>query len=288
VEDTHCRRMGRQLDKALSGYNQPMRFLKRTRKTFVVALSIVLVLAVAGYFYRCKVARVPEEVAPGEIVGSFSFERAGDLSRWDDKKLSRYATRYELLKDDGKPCVRALSENSASALYFKERLLFKRRPRVSWDWKVVKFPDRSKPEKLKDKEEFDFAMQFYVVFHARSMLSSKAIQYVWTSDVAVGTVSDSPYTGNVKLLVLESGEQGVWKSEERDIAADYLELFGEQLEKDVVAVSFMTDSDSTGSTAEAFITNIELGYMPEIENTASDGTDKGVEAPRLPRIRSLK
>ena len=265
-----------------------MRFFKRTRKSFVAAVIVILILAGVGFFYSRKMTRVPGATAAGEIVRQFSFAGSGEFSEWDEKKLSRLPTSYSLTNDGEKPCVKAYSENSASALYLKEKLCFNRNPYVSWDWKVVKFPDRNKKEELKDKEEFDFAMQFYVIFHARSMLSSKAIQYVWTSELPAGTVSDSPYTGNVKMLVLEAGEPGVWKHEERDISADYLELFGEELEKDVAAVSFMTDSDSTGSTAEALITNIELGYMPEEGGPDTGVEEDGADAPRLPRIKSLK
>jgi hypothetical protein len=65
----------------------------------------------------------------------------------------------------------------------------------------------------------------------------------------------------VKLLVLESGPSEAWKHEDRDIAADYSTLFGGVLERDVVAVAFMTDADSTDSAASAYYRDVKIGYL---------------------------
>lgn len=246
-----------------------MPFGIRLSKITVFILAVVTLLWTAGFLYMRKMSRLLEEelrVLEDEFrirtVRKFSFTDPSELDEWEEKKFARNSTEYSLIEFDGRPCVRAYSDNSASALYLKEELSHRGGPFVRWDWKVLKFPERERKETITDRAEFDFAMQFYVVFHARSIFNARAIQYVWTETIPEGTFSDSPFTGNVKVLVLRTGNMGVWKTEERDIAADYLKLFGEELDRDVMAVSFMTDADSVGSTAEALITDIELGYMP--------------------------
>lgn len=195
------------------------------------------------------------------IVKEFTFSSQDSILGWEEKELSPKKTDYAIVELDGKKVLKATAGDSASTFYCKERLDCRTRPFVSWDWKAELFPKRNSKETLEKKAEFDFVAQFYVVFYDRFFLKSKAIQYVWTESVPSGTSSDSPYTKNVKLLVLESGPSTDWKHEERDIAADYSALFGGTLERDVVAVAFMTDADSTNSDAVAYYRDVKLGYL---------------------------
>ena len=246
--------------------------MKRLGKPLIVFLLLVAVVIVAaGVYVLLNLKKVPESGAR-EVVRQFSFSSANSLNEWDEKALSRKSTDYSVTEYDGKHCVKAVSDDSASALYYKQRLSCARNPFISWDWKAGKFPSRKTKEALKKKAEFDFAAQVYVIFYSRFFLNSKAIQYVWTEELPVGTAGSSPYTNNVKLLVLESGESREWKHEMRDVRADFRDLFGEELEKDVTAVSFMTDSDSTGTVAEAYYTNISIGYL-ETKNERSQPSD---------------
>lgn len=208
--------------------------------------------------------KVPE-AAEREVIKKFSFKR--DMDEWTEKLLARVSTDYTLEENDGKDSIKAFSDKSASALYYKSRIPYTRNPFISWDWKVTKFPDWGK-ESLEKKSEFDFGAQVYVILHARYFLNTKAIQYVWTKDIPKGTIKPSPYTENVMLLVLESGGLDEWRHEERDIRKDFKDLFGYDMEKDVGAIAFMTDSDSTGTSAEAYYSDITLGYL-EIQGETS-------------------
>jgi hypothetical protein len=230
-------------------------------KNFIITISIIIfaVLTLAG-FAIWKAKRPPVEVGR-EVIRDFSFSGAKGLSDWEDKLLARNRTDYSVVEEAGKGCVKAQSEDSASALFYQHKLLFLKRPFVSWDWRVAKFPERQQQENLDKKEEFDFGAQFYVIFASRFFLNTKAIQYVWTEKMPVGTVSDSPYTKNVKIMVLESGPSDEWKHEERNIEEDFRNLFGQELSKNVAAVALMTDSDSTGTSALAYFSNVVLGYL---------------------------
>ena len=225
--------------------------------TSLIVAAALLTLGV--YFFI--VAKKPPVVETREVIKTFSFSSPNSLDEWDEKILAKSSSGYSVVEYEGEKCVRADSVNACSALFFKKRLSSKRDIYVSWDWKADKFPDRKKAETLEKKKEFDFVAQVYVVFYAKFFLNSKAIQYVWTEEVPVGTHTDSPYTKKVQLLVLQSGPSEEWKHEERDIRKDYFDLFGEELGKDIAAVAFMTDSDSTGTTASAYFDNIEIGFL---------------------------
>ena len=244
--------------------------MKQPKRIFkIVFLIVAAFLAVFG---TCifAVLKMPEGGA-GKVIKEFPLSSEKDLGEWEEKQLCKNSTVYSITERDGKKCVVAESENSASALFYRQRLSWERDPFVSWDWKAGKFPEYRTQQSLDKKSDFDFAAQVYVIFAARFFLNMKAIQYAWTKDLPVGTASDSPYTKNVKLLVLESGETEGWVHEERDIRKDYRELFGEELDKDVAAVSFMTDSDSTESSATAYYSNIKISYMDKVREEPTDG-----------------
>jgi len=238
---------------------------------FLILLSLILI-ATAEIFFETGlldrllgVMKKEEVTVEGAVkllpVRSFTFEDAGGLEGWGEKILANDKTEYSIVEHQGSSCVKGSSVDTASTLFIKQKLSCARDIYVSWDWMAEKFPERKDPEALDKKKEFDFVAQVYVVFHARFFLNSKAIQYVWTEELPVGTVCDSPYTKNVKLLVLQSGLSEGWKHEQRDIKKDFRELFGKELEKDVDAVAFMTDADSTGTSAVAYYDNVSLGYV---------------------------
>ena len=240
--------------------------MKKLIKAFILLLVLLFLVVAALVYTGIEVADIKKAIPVGpirEVIKDFTFTSSGSLVQWADKVLSKNKTDYSLDRVEGKNCVSAVSRDSASAIYFEEDLACEKNPFVSWEWLVRQFPGGNGSESLKKKKQFDFAAQFYVIFFSRFFLNTKAIQYVWTKAIPVGTVASSPYTKNVKILVLESGEPGVWKKEDRDIRADFRELFGEELDKNVRAVSFMSDSDSTSTEAAACITGIKLGYIKE-------------------------
>jgi len=224
-----------------------------------LAAALAAILSAACFFAFNKFLGKKKPAA----VRNFSFSAPESLAQWEEKVLARNGkkTDYSLGEQAARKCLKASANDSASALFYKENLSHEDEPFVSWDWYAEKFPDRERPEALDKKQDFDFAAQFYVIFYSRFFLKTKAIQYVWTQSIPAGTTADNPYTPNVKVLVLESGAPEAWKHEERNISADYSTLFGEKLDKDIVAVSFMTDSDSTASTATAYFDNVKIGYM---------------------------
>ncbi len=216
----------------------------------------------------------PSQEADAKVMVSFPFASPSELNEWQEKNLASKRTDYTLYKKDGKNCVKAVSNDSASTLYYRRQFSSENDPYVSWDWKVTRFPKRKLKEVLNKKAEFDFAAQVYVVFHARFFLNAKAIQYVWTENIPVGEISNSPYTDNVKIVVLECGPSEEWKHEYRDIKKDFKALFGKELNMDIEGISFMTDADSTGTLAEAYFTDFEIGFLSS-QSTGNSSDSEG-------------
>ncbi len=89
------------------------------------------------------------------------------------------------------------------------------------------------------------------------------ISYIWANRLPKGESIANAYTGRVKMLALRSGEgeAGRWVGEERDIQADYRGLFGED-PPPLSGIALMSDTDDTGSSAEAWYADIELRTGP--------------------------
>ncbi len=199
-----------------------------------------------------------------KVVKYFPFTVENSLREWKEKIFSGKVI-YEIKSLDGEGFVLAASDGTASALYYKIRLDMDKRPVISWKWNAKNFPAKDGVEKLTDARQDDFAARVYVIFPSFFFINSKSLEYIWTEKIKEGTISASPYSKNLQLVVAESGksEDVEWVYEERDIYQDYLEAFGEEPRRDIGAIAFMTDADSTKSTAEAFYDEIKIGYKKE-------------------------
>ena len=231
------------------------------KKTALVAFAVIIVAA-SAYLFKDKILSFVRQPKPDlvDIIKYFPFTKENSLKEWEEKVLKRKVD-YTIEKDEPEIFVHAASEKAASALYYKIKLDVNKSPVISWKWRVEKFPTRKLPETLSSKKEEDFAARVYVMFPAAFFTKSKVVEYIWAETLAAGTSGTSGYSKNIKLLVLESGpSSGEWRFEKRNIFEDYVTLFGERPKLNIGAIAFMTDADSTKTSASAMYDEIEIGY----------------------------
>jgi len=207
--------------------------------------------------------RLPERFFPEKkelsVIAYFPFSSDDSLGEWKEKVL-RKKVKYSVISSPAESYVRAVSNGTCSSMYHTLKLNADIRPVLSWKWRVVGFPEKKYSDDLKSREEDDFAARMYVIFPALFFANSRVLEYIWAQDLGIGTISSSPYSDNIKLIVLRSGptENGAWKKEERDIYEDYVSAFHARPKYKIGAVAFMCDSDSTGSSAEAHFDDIKI------------------------------
>ncbi len=245
------------------------------RKTaLILFLSIfILIAAVILYRYNVYIFKKAAREVPSKykilLVKFFPFSTENALREWEEK-VFRGKVVYEIEKNQDLSYVRATSDKTASALYYKIKVDAKRRyPVVSWKWKVEKFPAKKSAESLETQNEDDFAARVYVIFPAMFITNSKVLEYVWAETLPVEKSGTSPYSKNIKLVVLESGlsKDSSWAREERDIVSDYIKMFGRAPEYDIGAVAFMTNAEHTGTSADAMYDDIKISYeVKKLEN----------------------
>lgn len=252
-----------------------------SRIIFIAFVLVAIVLAaIPLYHYNTFIFRKAVKEMPSlpaaytiQLVKLFTFPNEKALKEWEEK-IFKGKVSYEVAKDKSISCVKATSLGTASALYYKIKLDSKtKNPIIGWKWKVEKFPVKKFAESLETQNEDDFAARVYVIFPAMFITNSKVLEYIWAETLPVGTTGDSPYSKNIKLIVADTGpnSKDEWRTQERDIIADYIKVFGRKPEYNIGAVAFMTNSEHTGSSAETMYNDIKLGYKEDLPTVNGKG-----------------
>ncbi len=230
------------------------------RPIILIIITLVILGSIVIWTMRPVADATPAYSA--KSVKLFSFSDNDPLKEWEEKVFKGRVV-YTVEKDQDLSYVRAQSVGSASALYYKIKLDAKNNtPTLSWKWHVDRFPVKANPESLGTENEDDFAARVYVIFPAMFITNYKVLEYLWAESLPVGSIGDSHYSKNIKLIVLESGKakDANFVREDRDIVADYIKAFGTAPEHNIGAVAFMTNAEHTNTNADALYDEIDLGY----------------------------
>lgn len=198
-------------------------------------------------------------VPPMEILFRYlDFNEKTALAQWEEKLFQgRVAYWIDFESADG--FVHSKSYQTASAIFYRLKFDTSHYPYISWKWRVNQFPDKSGVQDPKKRD--DFAARVYVVFVSRFFTNFRCVEYVWDESLPEETVLESPYTKQIKQIVVQSGpnESGEWISEMRNVFEDYRRLFGKPPRMKAAAIALMTDSEGTQGEAEGFFDDIQIG-----------------------------
>jgi len=206
--------------------------------------SSILAICLPGYTTNLRADEIP--------VSHFSSEK---LAGWEVKSFHG-ATDYRLEKEDGRTVVKASSHAAASGLIKKIHFDPSKYRYLRWSWKIsrtIKGGDEN------SRSGDDYAARLYVIFPGRFFWQTKAINYIWANRLPKGESIPSLYAAGSRMVAAESGNDraGQWITEEHDLLADYRRLFGAD-PQEAGAIAIMTDTDNTGSSAEAWYGDISL------------------------------
>ena len=181
--------------------------------------------------------------------------RRGIPSGWTGEAFGRPdAYDFTIEQYGGRRLLRLESRNEHSTIArdITGKVNLKETPILEWSWKATVLPTGGD---LRRTETTDMAAQLYVVWpRFPELLRSRIIGYVWDAITPVGTVAKSQKTGTVTFVVMRSGSEdlGKWLTERRNVAEDYVKIFGESPD-DPKAITISIDSNDTQSTAESFM-----------------------------------
>ena len=126
-------------------------------------------------------------------------------------------------------------------------------PVLAWSWRVHEFP-RGADER--EPATNDSAAAVYVLVPYSRMTWPKAVKYVWSEKVPVGTRLTSNM-GLTQVRVLRSGpaKRGEWVEERANVRDDYRRYFETDDTPRPAGIAVLTDSDDTKSSAQGDYAN---------------------------------
>jgi len=157
------------------------------------------------------------------------------------------STQYHYVQHEGREAVLAVADASGSILRHRHRVEPEELGRLNFSWKV---PDTASGANTTLATLDDVPVRVVLAFEGdRSKFSFKntllnelsrlltgeempyaSLVYSWSRANKTGEVIPNDQTDRIRKLVIESGDQGYnqWRSYERDIRADYRQVFGEE------------------------------------------------------------
>jgi hypothetical protein len=219
------------------------------RKTLKIKLNIGIVLLFLCLSFAVHSAAV--------YLREFTFDDENPLDKWQ-KMILNGEVDYTLVRTGNESYIKAFSEKTCSALYYRIGFRLRDYPILTWKWNVLQFPDISAARTEEEKD--DYAARIYVILPFLNFSTSKFLEYVWAEDIPVGTIIDSPSGNNVKIVVARSGKAGgrEWVAESRNVYEDYIKAFGKKPNMKVRAIAIMCDADSTETSAESLFDDIVI------------------------------
>lgn len=205
-------------------------------------------------------------------------EDFNDLRNWESftfKNEERHS-KYIIESDGEESYLKTESDNSVSAIIYKNEFNVYKFPKLKWRWKVNNV---YKKGDAKTKEGDDYPLRVYVIFeydpervgflertkyNAAKLIYGKyppdsSLNYIWANRNHTEEILTSTYTNRSKMILLQKGDlnAGKWITEEVDILMDYRRAFGEKPPAQAT-LGIMNDSDHTGEKSVSYIDNIEL------------------------------
>ena len=194
-----------------------------------------------------------------KLLGDFED---GWRENWIERQLRGLPTSYEVVEEDSNKVLQAYSEKSSSGLWHMLKIRLGSTGKISWRWKVDKVLSKDHPEKAKRGD--DYAARVFVVFEPHYVSwKTRAICYVWAASQRAGSTYSNPYAESLKTIAVRSGDKDKkkWVNEERNLIADYIELFGKPPTM-LTAVAIMVDTDNTNQHVTTYFDDITLEVSP--------------------------
>jgi hypothetical protein len=181
-------------------------------------------------------------------VGAFPPE-------WKVRKEAAKAI-YTVREENGRRYLEAASEGQGDQAALEHTWDLDAYPILAWSWRPRVFP---KGADERSSSTNDSVLAVYMLVDYSRIRGPKAVKYVWSERVPVGTRLSSNM-GLTQVLVQETGtaKQNQWVDERVDVRADYLRLFDEKATPKPAGIAVLTDSDDTRSTAEGDYANFRV------------------------------
>jgi hypothetical protein len=189
-------------------------------------------------------------------IADFARDPVGAFpSDWKVRKEAGKSV-YSVQEQDGRRYLQAVSKGLGIQAALAHEWDLDAYPILAWSWRPRTFPTGA-DERASSTN--DSVLAVYMLVDYSRIRGPKAVKYVWSERVPVGTQLSSN-GGLTQVLVRESGtaKRDEWVDERVNVLADYERLFGESSAPKPAGIAVLTDSDDTKSIAEGDYANFRV------------------------------
>lgn len=238
-----------------------MRSLPHLRPSFLVALVLTFWShAGAGSQPRADVPIVVDDFegdSAGALPGRWKYFSHRQRAYLSLDQVMDEKEKFFVVEERGNKFLRGYTEDEALRITIpNEKDTYhwdlRRHTRLRWDWRAMQLPQGADERKANDT-----GGALYVTFSTDWLGRPRSIKYTYSSTLPVGTIVDY---GRLQVIVASSGADGLdhWITVERDVVADYRQVFGNDPPDRPLLITLWSDSDNTNGVAEVDFDNIVL------------------------------
>jgi len=234
---------------------------------------------VAGWFWLGAALAVPAD-APNLLVDP-AGAASSPAAPWQPVGLPQQdkpVTRYRVIDFDGARVLEIDAQASYGNLVHEWPAGI-RAQQLSWRWRIeLDNPKTDLRSKGGDDHVvavcalFDLPLQAIAFWERQMLRLARALSgqslpaatlcYTWDARQPAGALLESPYTRRVRWIVLRGAgdAMGVWRTEQRDLQADFVRGFGDESTTVPLlrAVLLAGDADNTGGASLALVGDLVL------------------------------
>ena len=210
-------------------------------KNIILILLLILIQVEVGYTTEIKV---------------FNFTE-NELSELQVRKVrgADKATIYSIGSNERGNFLKAVADNAASGLGKEIKIDLNKTPFINITWKVEKDLSGIKED---TKKGHDFAARVFAVKKTGATpLSNRAINYVFSSNSAVGQSWPSPYTKKSidNVLATTKDNLNVWVTVKANVKEDF-KKFHDLDVNELDGLAIMADTDNSKMKSISYFQNI--------------------------------
>jgi DUF3047 family protein len=190
------------------------------------------------------------------VIDDFSAAKVGEFPAGWKVRKDEGAKVYTVREENGQRHLRAHSEGLGIQAAREHQWNLNEFPVLAWSWRAVEFP---KGPDERESGRNDSVVSVYMLVPYSKVRGPKAVKYVWSERVPVGTHLTSN-GGLTQVRVLKSGTEGRgrWVDERVNVRDDFLKFFGTKKVPKPAGIAVLTDSDDTASTATGDYANFRV------------------------------
>tara|TARA_B100001057_G_scaffold49243_1_gene43906 strand:+ start:3923 stop:4573 length:651 start_codon:yes stop_codon:yes gene_type:complete len=195
-------------------------------------------------------------VCLADEVRVFDFTKA-ELSQLEVRKVrgADNKTLYIVGSNENGSYLKAIADNAASGLGKEIKINLNKTPFINITWKIEKDLPGIKEN---TKKGHDYAARVFVIKKTgATLLSNRAINYVFSSNNDVGLNWPSPYTKKSIDKVLANSQDNLneWITVKANVKEDFVEFHGLEI-NELDGIAIMSDTDNSNMKSIAYFQNI--------------------------------